>query len=86
MAFLPDLSRRAVWAEFMRRMAPENRASPMTKADFRDAIDAMDVYVSENAATINAAFPAAARAALTNNEKIGVFAYVALKRYGEKVT
>ena len=85
MAFLDDIDRKAVWADFMARMAPEERAGPMTKADFRAAIDAMDVYVANNAATINAAFPTAARTALTNVEKIGVFAYVALKRYGKEV-
>ena len=86
MAFLDELDRAAVWADFMRRMAPEQRAGPMTKADFKAAIDAMDVYVANNAAAINNAFPTAARVALTNVEKIGVFAYVALKRYGEGVT
>ena len=86
MAFLPDLDRRAVWAEFMALMGPEERSVGMTKADFRAAVDAMDAYVADNAATINAAFPQPARSALTNVEKIGVFAYVALKRYGEEVT
>lgn len=85
MALLDDLDRKAVWAEFMGRMGPEERGGPMTKADFRAAVDAMDAYVAANAATINAAFPAAARQALTNVEKIGVFAYVALKRYGKGV-
>lgn len=86
MALLDDIDRKAVWSDFMARMAPEERAGPMTKADFRAAIDAMDAYVSANAATINQAFPTAARVALTNVEKIGVFAYVALKRYGKGVT
>jgi hypothetical protein len=85
MALLDDTDRVAVWKDFMQRMAPENRAGPMTKADFRAAIDAMDAYVAANAASINAAFPTAARVALTNVEKIGVFAYVALKRYGKGV-
>lgn len=86
MALLDDLDRADVWADFMRRMEPEERAGPMTKTDFRAAVDAMDVYVANNAAAINNAFPTAARVALTNVEKIGVFAYVALKRYGKGVT
>lgn len=86
MAFLEEIDRESVWAEFMARMGPEQRAAAMTKTDFKAAIDAMDVYVAANAADINAAFPTAARQALTNVEKIGVFAYVALKRYGKGVT
>jgi hypothetical protein len=85
MAFLDELDRSAVWADFMARMGPVERAGPMTKADFKAAVDAMDAYVANNAAAINAAFPTAARTALTNVEKIGVFAYVALKRYGKEV-
>lgn len=85
MALLDNLDRIAVWREFMERMAPEQRAGPMTKTDFKAAVDAMDAYVAANAAAINNAFPTAARVALTNVEKIGVFAYVALKRYGKGV-
>lgn len=85
MAVLDDLDRADVWADFMRRMCSCQRDGPMTKADFRAAVDAMDVYVNNNAAAINNAFPVAARTALTNVEKIGVFAYVALKRYGKGV-
>lgn len=85
MAALPDLDRAAVWAQFMARMKPENRAGPMTKADFRAAINAVDAWWSDNAVAVNNVFPTAAKAALTNVEKIGVFAYVALKRYGKEV-
>lgn len=86
MAYLDDLNRADVWREFMRRMGPEDRAAPLTKADFRAAINAMDTWLADNAGTINSAFPTAARQALTPVEKIGVFAYVALKRYGKEVT
>jgi hypothetical protein len=86
MANLIDADRKAVWADFMARMKPENRAGSMTKLDFRAAVDALDTWIADNAATINAVFPTASRNALTNVEKIGVFAYVALKRFGKEVT
>lgn len=85
MAVLDNVDRLAVWADFMSRMGPEERAGPMTKTDFKAAIDAMDAFVAANATAINNAFPTASRVALTNVEKIGVFAYVALKRYGKGV-
>lgn len=86
MAVLEDSDRESVWADFMRRMGPETRSGALTKADLRAAVNAMDVYVQNNAAAINNAFPVASRQALTNVEKIGIFAYVALKRYGKGVT
>jgi hypothetical protein len=85
MAVLPEIDRAAVWADFMRRMLSVERDGSMTKADFRAAINAVDQWWSDNAATVNNVFPTAARTSLTNVEKIGVFAYVALKRYGKEV-
>lgn len=85
MAVLEDTDRRAVWADFMRVMTHVDRAAGLTKADFRAAVDAMDTFIAVNAATINSAFPQPARTALTNVEKIGIFAWVALKRFGKEV-
>jgi hypothetical protein len=85
MAFLDDIDRKDVWATFMAAMEHIDRPSGMTKVDFRAAVNAMDVFIADNAATINNAFPQPARSALTNVEKIGVFAWVALKRYGKEV-
>jgi hypothetical protein len=86
MAILPEVDRAAVWADFMRRLLSVERDGSMTKADFRAAINAVDQWWSDNAAAVNQVFPTAARTTLTNVEKIGVFAYVALKRYGKEVT
>lgn len=85
MAVLEDLDRKDVWARFMAAMEHVDRSAGMTKADFRAAVDAMDVFIGNNAATINQAFPQPARSALTNTEKIGVFAWVALQRFGKGV-
>lgn len=85
MAVLEDTDRRSVWADFMAAMAHVDRTTGMTKADLRAAVDAMDVYIGANAAAINQAFPQPARSALTNVEKIGIFAWVALKRYGKGI-
>lgn len=85
MAALIEGDRAAVWAGFMRRLLSVERSGSMTKTDFRAAINAVDQWWSDNAATVNNVFPTAARTYLTNVEKIGVFAYVALKRYGKEV-
>lgn len=85
MAVLEETDRRSVWADFMAAMGPTDRAAGLTKADFRAAVDAMDTFIGNNAATINQAFPQPARSALTNVEKIGIFSWVALKRYGKGV-
>jgi hypothetical protein len=85
MAFLDDIDRKDVWARFMAAMEHIDRSTGLTKVEFKAAIDAMDIFIANNATTINEAFPQPARSALTNVEKIGVFAWVALKRYGKEV-
>lgn len=85
MANLVDDDRVAVWREFMSRMGPEDRTADLTKADFRAAVNALDVWVANNAGTINAAIPQPARSALTALEKIGIFAAVATKRFVKEV-
>lgn len=85
MANLIEDDRIAVWRAFMAQMGPVDRSNGMTKADFRAAVNALDVWVANNAATINAAIPEPARSSLTNLEKIGIFAAVATKRFVKEV-
>ena len=85
MAELDTNDRVDVWTRFMQAMGPADRSEGLTKAELRAAVDAMDTFIGDNAATINNAFPQPARAALTNVEKIGIFAWVALKRFGKGV-
>ena len=85
MSCLENDDRCAVWSQFMRMMGPIQRSGPLTKTEFKTAVDTVDVWFSENASTIDNAFPTAAKTALTDVEKIGVFAYVAVKRYAKEV-
>ena len=85
MANLGDTDRKAVWAAFMAEMKAVDRGTAFTKADFRAAVNALDAWVAANAGAINAAIPLPARNALTNLEKIGIFARVATKRFAKEV-
>lgn len=86
MATLPDDDRKIVWSDFMSRMKPKQRAYHMTKTDMKSTVDAFDDWFSGNMAQLNGVFPTAARQSLTDVEKIGVIAFVAMKRFAEEVT
>lgn len=82
MAVLSDTDRQPLWAEFMRDVS--NRREPfgaLTKAQLRDAVNALDDYLNTNAAAINAAIPQPARAQLTTPQKALLLQYVVAKRY-----
>lgn len=68
------------WAEFMREMTP-GATSPITKQDLRAAYDAIDTWLSDNAAAMNIAIPQPARAALSTTEKARLFVKVLRDRY-----
>jgi len=79
MAVLSDPDRFEVWAHTMReRILSE---CTIDKVELRDAVNALDVYLDTNAAAINDALPAAAKAALTKKEKAAMLMYVVAKRY-----
>jgi hypothetical protein len=52
----------------------------------KSTVDAFDDWFSGNMAQLNGVFPTAARQSLTDIEKIGVIAFVAMKRFAEEVT
>ena len=54
---------------------------PLTKADLRAAIDAVDAWAEANAATFNLAIPQPARAALTPRQKAELLATVVRRRW-----
>lgn len=80
MAVLSDADRVAVWSSFMSNNVQTTGA--MTKADLRDAVNAIDTFLDVNAATINSAIPLPARTALNASQKAHLLSYVALKRWG----
>lgn len=79
MVDLTDNERRDVWRILMQR---GDVPGTILKTDFRAAVDAMDNFLDDNAATINSALPLPYRTAATNPQKAALLAAVALKRYG----
>ena len=53
----------------------------VTKAEIAAALDYFDSYLADNAATIEASIPAAAKAALTSPQKMRLLGLVATRRY-----
>ncbi len=82
MAVLTAAKRRALWREFMDEASAERDPLPLTKAQLRAAVDAVDTWIDDNAASFNAALPAAARSALTARQKARLFFIVAEERFG----
>lgn len=82
MAVLSDADRASVWARWMQ---DNLEVAGLTKPQLRAAVDALDVFLNDNAAAINAAIPQPARSALTNAQKARLLSYVALQRYDKGV-
>lgn len=80
MAVLADQDRFDAWADYMRD-ARIGAMAALTKPQLRAALDALDDYISANAAAINSAIPQPARGALTASQKALLLEYVINKRY-----
>lgn len=81
MAVLLDADRVMCHAEFMQELSRSRQDAPLNKADLRAAVDAIDTWISSNAAAFNAAIPQPARAALTSAQKAQLFAAIVDKRF-----
>lgn len=79
MAILADSARAEVTADWMREN--EETVGAITKADLRACINALDQFLSDNAATINSAIPQPARSVLTTRQKALALTAVVAKRY-----
>ena len=78
MAVLSDSDRRDVWSEWMQ----DNAANvSVTKADIRAAVDALDSFMSTNAAAVNSAIPQPARGSLTAAQKARLLVFVISRRW-----
>jgi hypothetical protein len=80
MAVMSNNDRATVWAEFM-RLGSQTGNVGCLKADLRAAVDALDQFLSDNAAAINTAIPQPARGALTTPQKALLLQLVISKRY-----
>ena len=85
MALLDNATRVAAWAEFMRDESRERNTMSLTKADLREALDAVDDWVEANSQSYNTALPQPARGALTSRQKAKLLAIVLQRRFGASV-
>lgn len=82
MALLSDQDRLAAAGDYMADLSRGREAiSGVTKAELRAAFNALDQFLSDNAATINSAIPQPARANLTPAQKARLLMAVITKRY-----
>ena len=81
MAVLPDADRALAHAETMRKYSADALPCSIVKADLRAAVNAIDQYLSDNAAAINSAIPQPARGALSTVEKALILMFVIERRY-----
>lgn len=81
MAVLPDGDRKTVWARMMQAWSDAREGVAITKTDLRAAVDAADAWADSNAASFNAALPAAARNGLTAKQKAAILMYVVARRW-----
>jgi hypothetical protein len=81
MAELSENDRIACWAQWMRENT-DAITGALTKAEIKAAVDAMDVWANDNAASLNSAIPTPARTVLSTAQKNALFSIVTFKRYG----
>lgn len=80
MAALTEEERKEIWAEFQREASAKREALPLTKAQLRAAVNALDDYFDANGAALNSAIPQPARGALTTRQKLFLVVYVLTQR------
>ena len=81
MAVLSDANRYALWGQYMSDASARRDALPLSKADLRAAVNAVDAWVDANAAVFNLAIPQPARSALTAKQKADLLRYVVGRRW-----
>lgn len=82
MAVMTDPQRAECNAEFMREISDARQAcNGLTKADILAAVNALDQYLSDNAAAINSALPLPFRTSASTALKARLMKAVITKRY-----
>ncbi len=82
MAVLLDADRRGLWQKFMADLSERREPiGALTKQDLRAAVDAVDQWVDDNKASLNAAIPLPARTALTAAQRAELLVYVVRQRF-----
>ena len=85
MAELSSAKRQELWAELMRELSADGETVSVTKPELRAAVDALDTWLNDNAATVNAALPQPARSALSAAQKARMLMFIVRYRYTEGV-
>jgi hypothetical protein len=81
MAVLSDQDRADLCVQISREVSDLRELFPLSKAEFRAAVDAIDAWVDANAASFNATLPLPARTALTAQLKARLFMSVVRQRF-----
>lgn len=81
MALLTEVVLRKIWRGLMRLWSRTNDPTAFDKNELYNAIVAIDIFLDNNAAAINNAFPATFRTSATAAQKSIIVAIVALARY-----
>lgn len=81
MATMTAAQQRDCWADAMERWSADRKSIPATKGVFLNGIEAIDQWISDNAASFNAALPAVLRNNLTTPQKVELFVFVLRSRF-----
>ena len=80
MAIMLNADREACWTDYMRTI-PVTETFTISKVDLRAAINAIDVWVDDNAGAFNSIIPQPARSNLTAAQKARLLLWVIRQRY-----
>lgn len=85
MALLSEADRRAINHTIQQVLSDNFVSISLTKAEIRAAVDAVDEWIDNNAASFNQALPTVARNTLTARQKVQLFMFVVSKRFEMEV-
>ena len=81
MAIMQTGDRVQTWKDMIDEINLKGWPCNVAKTDLQAAVDAVDQWVSDNAASYNSALPVAARTTLTTTQKAGLLMLVLKRRY-----
>lgn len=81
MPLLSADDRAGLRADLAKALSRDREPIAVTKAEVLAAVNAMDQWVDDNAASFNQAIPEPARSALTANQKARLLAFIVRRRW-----
>lgn len=81
MAILLDADRVSVRDKIAQNLSNTLESTTLTKAEWKLAVDATDLWISDNQTSFNLALPASAQTGLTKQQKARLFFSVAEVRF-----